>query len=50
VKVTSVAFTDGAEIDSLVAGEAFRLLVRRDTATDTAAGDAELLRVELKET
>jgi hypothetical protein len=50
VKVTSVAFTDGAEIDSLVAGEAFRLRVRRDTATDTAAGDAELLRVELKET
>jgi hypothetical protein len=47
--ITNVAFTN-SEIDGLVVGEVFRLRVRRDVATDTAAGDAQLLAVELKET
>lgn len=50
VKITNVAVTDGANIDSIAVGEAFRLRVRRDVANDTAVGDAELLAVELKET
>lgn len=50
VSVTSVAFTDGAQMDSVSAGESFRLRVRRDVATDTATGDAELFAVEIKET
>lgn len=34
-----------AQADSIAAGDAFRLRIRRDVANDTAAGDAELLRV-----
>lgn len=49
-QVIAVTFTDGADMDSLAAGEAFRLKVTRDAASDTAAGDAELLAVEVKET
>jgi hypothetical protein len=49
---TEIAFANGAEIDGLLAGESFRLKVTRDAANaaDTMAGDAELLRVELRET
>jgi hypothetical protein len=49
---TTIAFTNGAEIDSLVAGEAYRLKVRRigSNGSDTMAGNAELLRVEVRET
>lgn len=50
VSITNVAVSDGANIDSLAAGEAFRLRIRRDVANDTATGDAELVAVELKET
>lgn len=50
VLVLNVAITDGANIDSVAVGEAFRLRIRRDVANDDAAGDAELLAVELKET
>lgn len=50
VDIVSVAFTDGADMDSVAIGEAFRLKVTRDAASDDAAGDAELLMVELKET
>lgn len=50
VSITNVAITDGANIDSIAVGETFRVRVRRDVATDTAAGDAQLLAVELKET
>jgi len=49
VDVVSVAFTDGADMDSVAAGEAFRLKITRDAASDTAAGDAELLAVEIRE-
>lgn len=48
--ITNVAVSNGANLDSLAVGEIFRLRVRRDVATDTAAGDAQLLGVELKET
>lgn len=49
---TEIAFTDGAQIDNLVAGESFRLRITRDAAnaSDTMVGDAELLRVEMRET
>jgi hypothetical protein len=50
VKITNVACSDGANIDSIAVGETFRLRIRRDVANDTAAGDAELFAVELKET
>lgn len=51
---TDITFTDGADMDSLAAGESYRIKVTRDadgtTATDDMAGDAELLRVIIKET
>jgi hypothetical protein len=50
VDITSVAVTDGANIDSIAVGEAFRIRIKRDVASDDAAGDAELYAVELKET
>ena len=50
VDIVSVAFTDGADMDSVAAGEMFRLKVTRDAASDDAAGDAELYAVELRET
>ena len=51
IAVASISFSDGSEIDGLQAGEGFRLHIERegDDAGDTAAGDAELLLVELKE-
>ena len=50
VSVTNVAITNGANMDGLVAGDSFRLRVRRDVANDTAAGDAQLIAIEIKET
>ncbi|RKY69317.1 MAG: hypothetical protein DRQ02_01270 [Candidatus Latescibacterota bacterium] len=50
VDIVSVAFTDGADMDSVAAGESFRMFVRRDSASDTASGDAELVKVEIRET
>lgn len=51
VQRNSVAITAGAAgTDSIAAGDAFRLRIRRDVANDTAAGDAHLLSVEVKET
>lgn len=46
---TSVAITDGANMDSAAAGDAIRVRVKRDVANDTAAGDARLVRVEIVE-
>lgn len=43
-------FTSGAQMDSLVAGEQYRLKITRDVANDNAAGDAQLVMVELRET
>jgi hypothetical protein len=54
VVVGAVTFTDGAQMDSLAVGEAFRLKIRRDadgtSGTDDITTDLELLRVEVKET
>jgi hypothetical protein len=50
VDVVSVAFTAGAQMDSVAVGEGFRLAVTRDAVSDDAAGDAELVFVEIKET
>lgn len=50
VDIVSIAFTDGADMDSVAAGESFRLKITRDAASDDAAGDAELVKVETRET
>ena len=52
VSYDDITFTDGADMDSLAANEAFRLKIRRDAddANDDMAGDAELVRVIVKET
>ena len=50
VDIVSVAFTDGADMDSVAKGESFRLKVTRDAASDDATGDAELYKVEVRET
>ena len=46
----SIAFADGAEMDSVAAGNAFRVQITRDAnnAADTATGDAELVAVHIK--
>jgi len=47
---TSVDIANGGPMDNLAVGQAFRIRIRRDVAADTAAGDAQLLAVELEET
>ena len=37
-------------MDSVAVGEAFRLKITRDAASDDATGDAEILAVEIRET
>jgi hypothetical protein len=49
VDVVSIAFTDGAQMDNVEAGESFRIKITRDAVSDTAAGDGELVAVEIKE-
>ncbi len=46
---TSATFTDGADMDSVAAGEAFRLKITRDSNTDAGLDDVNLLRVWIKE-
>ena len=50
VDITNVAVSNGANMDSIAVGEAFRVRIKRDTTNDTATGIAELLAIELKET
>lgn len=50
VDIVSIAFTDGAEIDSIAVGECFRIKITRDAVSDDATGDAELVSIEIKET
>ena len=51
VDVIPVTFTDGAQMDSIAAGESFRVKVKRIAVGGTdASGDLELTRVEIKET
>lgn len=49
VDVTSVNISDGANMDSVAAGEQFRIRVKRDVANDSATGDAELHWVRITE-
>lgn len=49
VDIVTISFSDGADMDSLAAGEAFRLSITRDAASDTATGDVELIAVEIRE-
>jgi len=46
--VSTVTFTDGADMDSLAAGESYRILVQRTGGTMT--GDAHVGRVSVQET
>ena len=50
VDIVSVAFTDGADMDSVAVGESFRIKITRDAVADDASGDAELTKVEIRET
>ena len=52
VAYATITFTDGADMDSVAAGEYFRLKVTRDAdnGSDTLTDDAELVFVEIKET
>lgn len=50
VLAQSVAIASGAAMDSLAAGEPFRLRLKRDVASDDAVGLAQVLMVEIKET
>ena len=50
VDISNVAFTNGAQMDSVAVGEGFRLKITRDVANDNATGDAELWAIEMKET
>lgn len=48
--ITNVVCTNGAAgTDSLAAGDSFRLRIRRNVATDTATGDAQLIGAEVRE-
>lgn len=49
VDIVEIPFADGADMDSVQAGDSFRLKITRDAASDTAAGDAELHKVEIRE-
>ena len=50
VDIVSIAFTDGADMDSVTPGDSFRLKITRDASSDDAAGDAELYKIEVRET
>ena len=52
ITIDSIARTDGAQMDSVAAGEYFRVKVSRDAnhASDTNTGDAQLFLVEMRET
>lgn len=50
VDIVNVAFTNGAQMDSIAVGEKFRIKITRDAVSDDAAGDAELHCIEIKET
>jgi len=44
-----ISFTDGAQMDSVDAGDLYRLRITRDAASDTASGDLQLHAVEIRE-
>ncbi len=54
VDYATITFTDGADMDSIAAGEAFLMKITRDadgtTSTDNLVGDMELVFCEIRET
>lgn len=52
VTSTSIAHTNGAQMDSIAVGELFRVAVTREVADadDSMGGDAGLMGIEIKET
>lgn len=50
VDVVSVNISNGANMDSLAAGEQYRIRIKRDVANDTATGDAEVHWISVRET
>lgn len=52
VAYATVTFTDGADMDSVAAGEYFRLKLNRDAnnGSDNLTDDAEMVFIEIKET
>lgn len=44
-----ITFTDGAQMDSVVAGDPFRIRVTRQGGDDTNNDDAQLLEIEIRE-
>lgn len=52
LSLTTITFTSGAQMDSLAAGEQFRIKVERNAASgsDTMTGDAQITMVEVRET
>jgi hypothetical protein len=49
VDVVSINFSNGSEMDSVIAGDSYRIKVTRDAPNDSATGDAELWGVEMRE-
>ena len=49
---STIAFTDGSQMDSIAAGVPFRFKLTRNatSASDTIVGDCQVISVELKET
>ena len=47
---TSLAITKGANMNSVVAGDQFRIRITRDVANDTAVGNTEIMSIEIRET
>ena len=51
--IDSISIAKGSDMDSVVAGDPFRLKIRRDangtSQTDSMTGDAELYRIEIRE-
>lgn len=50
VDIVGVAFTDGADMDSVAVGESFRVKITRDGTNDVNNDDAQLVKVEIRET
>ena len=48
--ILSVAITKGANMDSIVAGDTYRIRIKRDVANDSAVGNTEIMSVEIRET
>jgi hypothetical protein len=48
--VHTITLTSGAEMDSLAAGESYRLKITRDPTGDTMVGDAQIIGIEVRET